>query len=120
MIEINLTPASNFLRVKETLTRMGIANQRDKVLYQSCHILQKRGKFYIAHFKDMMKLDGKPVVIAAEDQIRTYSIAKTLETWGLCSLVEDTKEFEVTNNFRVIKAAQKVEWTLKAKYIVGA
>lgn len=125
MIEITLTTPTNFLCVKETLTRMGIANQRDKVLYQSCHILKKFNKeknqdsFYIAHFKDMMALDGKPVTISDEDRQRTYSIAKTLETWGLV-VVNNVLPIEVTNNFRVIKAVQKEEWTLKSKYVVGA
>lgn len=119
MIEIKLVQESKFLCIKETLTRMGIANNRDKVLYQSCHILSKRGKFYIAHFKDMMKLDGKPVVISEEDNLRTFSIAKTLETWGLLEVI-DGPNLEVTNNFRVIKAAQKSDWKLRSKYKVGA
>lgn len=125
MIKIELTNPNNFLKVKETLTRMGIANQRDKVLYQSCHILTKRNpttgasEMNIVHFKDMMRLDGKVVSISDEDIQRTYSIAKTLESWGLLVVV-DKPALEVTNNFRVIKAAQKAEWTLKAKYVVGA
>ncbi|EQA7786762.1 translational repressor RegA [Acinetobacter baumannii] len=125
MIEIKLTEPNNFLRVKETLTRMGIANQRDKVLYQSCHILKKRNQetgkdsMYIVHFKDMMRLDGKVVNITEEDILRTYSIAKTLESWGMLTVVPVKHSLEVTNNFRVIKAAQKSEWTLKSKYVVG-
>ncbi|QAU03957.1 translational repressor protein [Acinetobacter phage Henu6] len=126
MIPIKLVQSENFLKVKETLTRMGIANQRDKVLYQSCHILKKQDpatsepKFYIVHFKDMMRLDGKVVNISDEDVQRTVSIAKTLETWGLLEVEFAPPEIEVTNNFRVIKAAQKAEWTLKSKYVVGA
>ncbi|ADG60005.1 RegA translational repressor protein [Acinetobacter phage Acj9] len=125
MVQILLTEPSNFLKVRETLTRMGIANQRDKVLHQSCHILKKfnpesgQDAYYVAHFKDMMKLDGKIVNISDEDVQRTYSIAKTLETWGLVTVVQRL-DIEVTNNFRVIKAAQKAEWTLKPKYVVGA
>lgn len=119
MIKIVMTNKDNFLRIAETLTRMGIANNKDKVLYQSCHILQKQGEYFIAHFKDMMKLDGKRVQIAEEDQIRTYSIAKTLESWGLLTVVDDQKQYEVTNNFRVIKFSQKPEWTLTSKYTVG-
>uniref|UniRef100_A0AB38ZCQ7 Translation repressor protein n=1 Tax=Acinetobacter phage vB_AbaSt_W16 TaxID=3116434 RepID=A0AB38ZCQ7_9CAUD len=126
MIPIKLVQSENFLKVKETLTRMGIANQRDKVLYQSCHILKKQDpatgepKFYIVHFKDMMRLDGKVVNISDEDIQRTVSIAKTLETWGLVEVEFAPPEIEVTNNFRVIKAAQKAEWSLKSKYVVGA
>ena len=125
MIEIKLTDPNNFLRVKETLTRMGIANQRDKVIYQSCHILKKYNKetgensFYIVHFKDMMKLDGKIVNISDEDIVRTYSIAKTLELWGLVEVINSPPDLEVTNNFRVIKASQKSDWKLLSKYVVG-
>ncbi|AWY10337.1 translational regulator protein [Acinetobacter phage vB_AbaM_Konradin] len=126
MIPIKLVHPENFLKVKETLTRMGIANQRDKVLYQSCHILKKQSpqtgadQMYIVHFKDMMRLDGKVVNISDEDVQRTVSIAKTLEAWGLIEVEYVPPEIEVTNNFRVIKAAQKAEWTLKSKYVVGA
>lgn len=126
MIPIKLTQPENFLKIKETLTRMGIANQRDKVLYQSCHILKKHDvetgepRLFIVHFKDMMRLDGKLVNISDEDIQRTVSIAKTLETWGLLEVESSPENVEVTNNFRVIKAAQKAEWTLKSKYVVGA
>ena len=75
MIEITLKQPEDFLKVKETLTRMGIANNRDKVLYQSCHILQKQGLYYIVHFKEMLKLDGRPVVMTEEDEQRRDSIA---------------------------------------------
>lgn len=118
MIKIAMTNENNFLRIAETLTRMGIANNKDKIIYQSCHILQKQNEYFIAHFKDMMKLDGKRVDIDEEDQIRTYSIAKTLESWGLLNVVDESKH-EVTNNFRVIKFSQKSEWTLMSKYNIG-
>ncbi len=125
MIPIKLTTSEDFLKIKETLTRMGIANQRDKILYQSCHILKKQDplsgypQYYIVHFKDMMKLDGKVVDISPEDIQRTVSIAKTLEAWGMCEVEYSSEEYPVTNNFRVIKAAQKQDWVLKSKYIVG-
>lgn len=118
MIKIELTKDENFLKVAETLTRMGIANKRDKVIYQSCHILQKQGSYYIAHFKDMMKLDGKPVVLSDEDISRRYSIAKTLESWGLVTVV-DNPGIEITNNFLVLKHALKSEWKLVSKYKMG-
>lgn len=117
MINIILKTPDDFLKVKETLTRMGIANNKDKVLYQSCHILQKQGKYFIAHFKDMMKLDGKAVNMSDDDLLRTKSIAKTLEAWGL--IQTDLGDVEISNNFRVIKFSQKSEWTLKSKYTVG-
>lgn len=118
MIPIKLKNPGDFLKVKETLTRMGVANIRDKVLYQSCHILQKQGEYFIVHFKDMMRLDGKSVNISDEDSLRTRSIAKTLESWNL---VETNLGAIVTaNNFYVIKHSQKPEWKLFAKYQMGA
>lgn len=121
MIEITLKQPEDFLKVKETLTRMGIANNRDKVLYQSCHILQKQGLYYIVHFKEMLKLDGRPVVISEEDEQRRDSITWLLEDWGLVEIAQGQRTFmhEMTNNFRVIGFKQKPEWTLKAKYTIG-
>ncbi|HFG0931901.1 TPA: translational repressor RegA [Klebsiella pneumoniae] len=122
MIEITLKQPEDFLKVKETLTRMGIANNRDKVLYQSCHILQKQGLYYIVHFKEMLKLDGRPVVMTEEDEQRRDSIAWLLEDWGLIEIApgQRTLMHEMTNNFRVIGFKQKSEWTLKSKYTIGS
>lgn len=121
MIEITLKQPEDFLKVKETLTRMGIANNKDKVLYQSCHILQKQGKYYIVHFKEMLKLDGRPVNINDEDYVRRDSIAQLLEDWGLIGIeTPDVHMAKMQNNFRVITFAQKSEWTLKSKYTIGA
>lgn len=121
MIEITLKQPEDFLKVKETLTRMGIANNKDKILYQSCHILQKQGKYYIVHFKEMLKLDGRPVIIDSEDYIRRDSIAQLLQGWGLLDIVTpDVHLAEMQNNFRVITFQQKSEWTLKSKYTIGA
>lgn len=119
MIEIELTREDNFLPVKETLTRIGIANNKDKKLYQSCHILQKRGRFYIVHFKEMMELDGKKVTLTEEDAARTYSIAKMLESWDLLKVVGE-HDLEIVNNFRVITFRQKSDWTLVPKYTIGS
>ena len=121
MIEITLKQPEDFLKVKETLTRMGIANNKDKVLYQSCHILQKQGRYYIVHFKEMLRLDGRPVDIDGEDYQRRDSIAQLLEDWGLLDILETEKEdlFMMVNNFRVISFKQKAEWTLKSKYTIG-
>ncbi|AAT38485.1 translation repressor [Acinetobacter phage 133] len=116
---IEITPHQGaFLQIKETLTRMGIANSRDKVLYQSCHILQKQGRYYIAHFKDLLKLDGKPTDITEEDKVRTLSIATMLESWDLCQ-IETQTDLVPTNNFRIIKHSQKAEWKLVPKYTIG-
>ena len=117
MIEIKLTNQENFLKVKETLTRMGIANNNDKMLYQSCHILNKQGKTYIAHFKDLIALDGKSVLISEEDRTRTNSIAMMLEQWGLVEVID--RGLPIAPNFRIIKHSQKGEWTLIPKYVVG-
>ncbi|AKE45232.1 translational repressor RegA [Shigella sonnei] len=121
MIEIKLKNPEDFLKVKETLTRMGIANNKDKVLYQSCHILQKQGKYYIVHFKEMLRMDGRQVDIDGEDYQRRDSIAQLLEDWGLIVIEDSAREdlFGLTNNFRVISFKQKDDWTLKAKYTIG-
>lgn len=119
MIEITLKQPEDFLKVKETLTRMGIANNKDKYLYQSCHILQKQGKYYIVHFKEMLRMDGRPVDIDGEDYQRRDSIAQLLEDWGLLNIVDNSELFEMSNNFRVISFKQKHEWVLKAKYTIG-
>ncbi|URY11161.1 endoribonuclease translational repressor of early genes [Shigella phage ESh15] len=121
MIEIKLKNPEDFLKVKETLTRMGIANNKDKILYQSCHILQKQGKYYIVHFKEMLRMDGRQVDIDGEDYQRRDSIAQLLEDWGLIVIEDSAREdlFGLTNNFRVISFKQKDDWTLKAKYTIG-
>ena len=121
MIEITLKQPEDFLKVKETLTRMGIANNKDKILYQSCHILQKQGRYYIVHFKEMLKLDGRPVVIDEEDEVRRDSIAQLLEDWGLVDIAPGQRSymFVMANNFRVISFKQKDEWALKSKYTIG-
>lgn len=120
MIEITLKQPEDFLKVKETLTRMGIANNKDKILYQSCHILQKQGRYYIVHFKEMLKMDGRPVIIDLEDEIRRDSIAQLLADWNLLTIVRGQTLACMQNNFRVISFKQKDEWLLKAKYTIGS
>ncbi|AAD42651.1 translation repressor [Enterobacteria phage RB68] len=121
MIEITLKKPEDFLKVKETLTRMGIANNKDKVLYQSCHILQKKGLYYIVHFKEMLRMDGRQVEMTEEDEVRRDSIAWLLEDWGLIEIVPGQRTFmkDLTNNFRVISFKQKHEWKLVPKYTIG-
>lgn len=121
MIEITLKQPEDFLKVKETLTRMGIANNKDRVLYQSCHILQKQGRYYIVHFKEMLRMDGRQVDIDGEDYQRRDSITQLLEDWGLITIKEEERNelFSVTNNFRVISFKQKDDWKLVAKYTIG-
>ena len=120
MVEIDLITPDNFLKIKETLTRCGIANNKDKILYQSCHILQKQGRYYITHFKELLKLDGREVNISDEDILRRNNITKLLVEWGLCKLAPGislmtTKE----HNFRVLSFRQKGEWQLVHKYAIG-
>ena len=121
MIEITLKKPEDFLKVKETLTRTGIANNKDKVLYQSCHILQKKGLYYIVHFKEMLRMDGRQVEMTEEDEVRRDSIAWLLEDWGLIEIVPGQRTFmkDLTNNFRVISFKQKHEWKLVPKYTIG-
>ncbi|WCZ66238.1 endoribonuclease [Yersinia phage MHG19] len=120
MIEITLKQPEDFLKVKETLTRMGIANNKTKTLWQSCHILQKQGRYYIVHFKEMLAMDGRQVNIDEEDEVRRDSIAQLLEDWGLLTLVDERYDlYKMQNNFRVISFAQKSEWTLVHKYKIG-
>lgn len=121
MIEITLKKPEDFLKVKETLARMGIANNKDKVLYQSCHILQKKGLYYIVHFKEMLRMDGRQVEMTEEDEVRRDSIAWLLEDWGLIEIVPGQRTFmkDLTNNFRVISFKQKHEWKLVPKYTIG-
>lgn len=121
MIEITLKKPEDFLKVKETLTCMGIANNKDKVLYQSCHILQKKGLYYIVHFKEMLRMDGRQVEMTEEDEVRRDSIAWLLEDWGLIEIVPGQRTFmkDLTNNFRVISFKQKHEWKLVPKYTIG-
>ena len=121
MIEITLKKPEDFLKEKETLTRMGIANNKDKVLYQSCHILQKKGLYYIVHFKEMLRMDGRQVEMTEEDEVRRDSIAWLLEDWGLIEIVPGQRTFmkDLTNNFRVISFKQKHEWKLVPKYTIG-
>ncbi|AHY25301.1 translational repressor protein [Serratia phage PS2] len=121
MLQIELIKKDDFLKIRETLTRMGIANNKTKTLYQSCHILQKQGLYYIVHFKELLKLDGRPVEITDEDFQRRDSIAQLLEQWNLCKIVHKVGEKinEQVNNFRVISHKQKDQWSLIHKYKIG-
>ncbi|QFR56005.1 translational repressor protein [Serratia phage Muldoon] len=121
MLQIELIKKDDFLKIRETLTRMGIANNKTKTLYQSCHILQKQGLYYVVHFKELLKLDGRPVEITDEDFQRRDSIAQLLEQWNLCRIVHKAGEKinEQVNNFRVISHKQKDQWNLVHKYKIG-
>lgn len=121
-IEVKLKDADDFLKVKETLTRLGVASERNKTLYQSCHILHKRGQYYIVHFKELFALDGKPSSLDEEDISRRNTIANLLEDWGLVTLVDPAKSAMNVAPMRLIKVIphkEKNEWNLVSKYKIG-
>lgn len=120
-IEIKLKDPADFLKIKETLTRIGIAS-RDNVLYQSCHILHKQGKYYILHFKELFALDGKVTNFSEEDRARRNRIATLLEDWKLLEILVPDSMLEPKasmNHIKVIPYKEKTEWVLEPKYNVG-
>lgn len=121
LIEIRLENEDDFLKVRETLTRIGISSPKEKKLYQSCHILHKRGKYYIVHFKELFALDGKNTNFSEEDEGRRNTIAKLLSDWGLVSLVSDIDESNMCpmNQIKIISYREKEDWELVAKYNIG-
>ena len=119
LLEIELPQPDNFLKIRETLQRIGIANNKDKKLYQSCHILQKQGRYYIVHFKELLMLDGRPVTISDEDYDRRDDITERLAEWGLCDVVDGSFEPPGNNFFRVLSFKEKSNWQLIHKYRIG-
>jgi len=122
LLEITLKTEEDFLKVKETLTRVGVSSRKEKKLYQSCHILHKRGKYYIVHFKELFKLDGLESNFDQEDLGRRNSIAKLLEEWGLLTIVDAAKaEDPITplSKIKIIKYSDRGEWELCPKYHIG-
>ena len=117
-IEVTLPCDENFLKVKETLTRMGVASKRGNFLYQTCHILHKKGKYYIVHFKELFLLDGKSSDFSENDRDRRNRIALFLEEWGLVNLVQPV-HVENHTMIRIIPYAEKGLWTLVPKYNIG-
>lgn len=121
-IEVTLKQNDDFLKVKETLTRIGIASEKNKTLYQSCHILHKKGKYYIVHFKELFALDGRPSSLTDDDVARRNTIVNLLSDWGLVGLVDPEKTKEPVAPMRLIKVIpfkQKNEWQLITKYNIG-
>lgn len=121
-IEVTLKQSDDFLKVKETLTRIGIASEKNRTLYQSCHILHKKGLYYIVHFKELFALDGKPSSITDDDLARRNTIANLLSDWGLVNIVDSTKTKDIVAPMRLIKIIpykQKNEWQLITKYNIG-
>ena len=122
MVEIILKESDDFLKVKETLTRIGVASRKEKTLYQSCHILHKQSKYYIVHFKELFALDGKPYNFSDTDIARRNTISNLLEEWNLVKLVNVEKTKDPTlplNQLKILSFAEKEEWTLTPKYNIG-
>ena len=121
MVEVLLNEPDDFLKVRETLTRIGVASRKEKKLYQSCHILHKKGKYYIVHFKELFALDGKSTNISENDLQRRNRISKLLSDWGLISIVDELGEDELAplNQIKVLSYKDKGEWTLESKYNIG-
>ncbi len=120
-LEIKLAEKEDFLKVKETLTRMGVASKRDKILYQSCHILHKQGLYYIVHFKELFALDGKPTDFTHEDCSRRNTIARLLEDWNLIKIINKDiiEDMIPLSQVKIISFKEKEMWTLTSKYSVG-
>ena len=122
MIEVTLNNEDDFLKVRETLTRIGIASRKDMTLYQSCHILHKQCRFYIVHFKELFALDGKPTNFADSDKARRNTIANLITEWGLVKLVEPDKSLDPVSplsQIKVLPYKDKDDWNLVAKYNIG-
>ena len=121
MLEVTLREPDDFLKVRETLTRIGVASRKERKLYQSCHILHKKGKYYIVHFKELFALDGKRTNISENDLQRRNRISKLLSDWGLISIVDELGEDELAplNQIKVLSYKDKGEWTLESKYNIG-
>jgi len=121
MVEVKLKEDDDFLKVKETLTRIGIASRKEKKLFQSCHILHKQGKYYIVHFKELFALDGKPTNISENDIERRNTIANLLHEWELVKLVipEKAQPTVPIRQLKILPFAEKEDWDLQAKYSIG-
>ncbi len=121
-IEVSLGEQDDFLKVRETLTRIGVSSRKEKVLYQSCHILHKQGKYYIVHFKELFALDGKPSNLTENDIQRRNAIANLLEEWGLVKILNKSlmkDNIAPLHQIKIISFKEKDEWQLITKYNIG-
>jgi len=122
MVEVTLNNAEDFLKVRETLTRIGIASRKDKKLYQSCHILHKQKRYFIVHFKELFALDGKPSNFSDEDKGRRNTIANLLEQWGLVKILNKKmveENMAPISHVKIISHKEKNDWILESKYNIG-
>ena len=123
MVVVSLSEPDDFLKVRETLTRIGVASRKEKKIYQSCHILHKQGKYYIVHFKELFALDGKNSNLSLNDIQRRNRIVQLLVDWGLVTINDDSKEkisdLAPLNQIKVLSFKEKNDWTLESKYNIG-
>ena len=121
MLEVTLNQPDDFLKIRETLSRIGVASRKDKTLFQSCHILHKQGKYYIVHFKELFALDGKKATLIENDVQRRNTIAVLLQDWNLLTIVkaDEAKNKAPLSQIKIIAFKEKSEWNLQAKYNIG-
>jgi hypothetical protein len=119
MLEVGLSESDDFLKVRETLSRIGVASRKERKLYQSCHILHKQGRYFIVHFKELFALDGKPTNISINDIERRNTIAGLLEDWGLISMMGDCQPRAPLSQIKVLSFREKDDWLLETKYNIG-
>jgi len=119
MLEVGLSESDDFLKVRETLSRIGVASRKERKLYQSCHILHKQGRYFIVHFKELFALDGKPTNISINDIERRNTIAKLLEDWGLVSMIGNSEPRAPLSQIKVLSFREKDDWDLETKYNIG-
>ena len=119
MLEVTLNEADDFLKVRETLSRIGVASRKEKKLYQSCHILHKQGRYFIVHFKELFALDGKPTNISINDLERRNTIAGLLSDWELVEILGNNEQKAPLSQIKVLSYKEKDEWILETKYNIG-
>ena len=119
MLEVGLKEPDDFLKVRETLSRIGVASRKERKLYQSCHILHKQGRYYIVHFKELFALDGKKTNLSENDIARRNTIANLLKDWGLINILGEVIDVAPLSQIKVLSFSEKNEWTLETKYNIG-
>ena len=119
MLEVNLKEPDDFLKIRETLSRIGVASRKEIKLYQSCHILHKQGRYYIVHFKELFALDGKQTNLSENDIARRNTIAKLLKDWGLVEIQGEAEPIAPLSQIKIISFKEKNEWSLETKYNIG-
>ena len=119
MLEVGLKEPDDFLKVRETLSRIGVASRKERKLYQSCHILHKQGRYYIVHFKELFALDGKKTNLSENDIARRNTIANLLKDWGLINILGEVTDVAPLSQIKVLSFSEKSEWTLETKYNIG-